>query len=129
MDLYSGPLPFGADDPKMRGPIIFWAEALHEKPFFRAAFKRWRCLILTDGYYEWQKRPGGKRPYYITLKFGGPFAFAGIWDECKLKGEDPPYTSCAILSTDANDPTRPVHDRMPVIVPQEKTTRRGWTRS
>ena len=114
--LYWGLLPHWAKDPKLRKPINARAETVHEKAYFRAAFKQRRCLIAADGYYEWQKRPAGKQPYYITLKSGGPFAFAGIWDRCRLDGVDLPHVSCAILTTAANDLTRPIHERMPVIV-------------
>jgi putative SOS response-associated peptidase YedK len=91
------------------------ADTLFEKPAFRSAVKRRRCLILADGYYEWQPLgPKQKQPYYFHRKDDSPVAFAGIW-EC-WKGAEQPLESCAIITTDANDLSRPIHDRMPAIL-------------
>ncbi|QXP89618.1 SOS response-associated peptidase [Methylococcus capsulatus] len=96
------------------------AETVAEKPAFRSAFRRRRCLILADGYYEWQARPGSKlkRPWYIRRADGEPFAFAGLWErwEPHPGEEGEPVESCSIIVTDANALTRPIHDRMPVIL-------------
>jgi putative SOS response-associated peptidase YedK len=90
------------------------AETAASLPSFRSAFKSRRCLVPADGFFEWAKVGGRKQPYYFTLQDGGPFAFAGLWEEWKGEGE--PLRSCAILTTEANDVVRPVHERMPVIL-------------
>jgi putative SOS response-associated peptidase YedK len=90
------------------------AETVATQPSFRAAFKKRRCLLAADGFFEWAKVNKGKQPYYFTLKDEGPFAFAGLWEEWRGEGE--PLRSCTILTTGANDVVRPVHERMPVIL-------------
>ena len=93
------------------------AETVAEKPSFRTALTRRRCLVLADGFYEWQRTEGRKRPMRITLKSREPFAFAGLWDTWRdPKGAS--ITSCTIITTAANDLLSPVHDRMPVILPR-----------
>jgi putative SOS response-associated peptidase YedK len=85
------------------------------KPSFRAAFKRRRCLIVADGFYEWKKLDAKhKQPHHITMGGGEPFAFAGLWERFE-KGDDP-VESCTIITTDANDKMAELHDRMPVIL-------------
>ena len=86
------------------------AETVNHRPTFQEAFRNRRCLVIADGFYEWQATERGKQPFRILLKTGEPFAFAGIWWEVAGK---PAYV---ILTTDANRVTRPIHDRMPVIV-------------
>ena len=76
-----------------------------------------RCLILADGFYEWQKTAHGKQPYYTRMEDGKPFAFAGLWESWGRDGEE--LRTCTILTTEANDFLRKVHDRMPVILPPE----------
>ena len=89
-----------------------------EKPAFRNALKKRRCLVLADGYYEWQKTPVGKRPYRIIMRSGEPFAMAGLWETWRdPQGNVVP--SCTIITTAANDFLSPIHDRMPVILPRE----------
>ena len=86
------------------------SESVNDRPTFRDSFRRRRCLVIADGFYEWQATTEGKQPFRITLKSGEPFAFAGIWDE--VNG-----APCfVILTTEANEVTRPVHDRMPVML-------------
>ncbi|UZR29050.1 SOS response-associated peptidase [Methylococcus mesophilus] len=96
------------------------SETVAEKPAFRGAFRHRRCLILADGYYEWQARPGSraKQPWYIKLAGGDLFAFAGLWERWEPKPNQPgePIESCSIIVTDANELMRPIHDRMPVIL-------------
>ena len=93
------------------------AETLAEKPSFRSAFKSRRCLIVADGFYEWQKQPKGpKQPFLIGLKDGEPFAFAGLWERWEKSPDDKPVESCTIVTTEANDLLKPIHDRMPVIL-------------
>ncbi len=118
VSLYWGLLPQWAKDTKARKPINARAETVHERPYFRVPFRRRRCLIAADGYYEWQRLAHGrKQPYYITLNSGGPFAFAGLWNRCLTA--DGPVETCCILTTAANDATRSIHERMPVIVGPE----------
>ena len=114
-----GLIPFWAKDSKIGARMInARAETVAEKPAFRNALKKRRCLVLADGYYEWQKTPVGKRPYRIILKSGEPFALAGLWETWS----DPHgnvVPSCTIITTAANDFLAPIHNRMPVILPRE----------
>ena len=114
-----GLIPFWAKDPKIGARMInARAETVAEKPAFRNALKKRRCLVLADGYYEWQKTPVGKRPYRIILKSGEPFAMAGLWETWRdTQGNVVP--SCTIITTAANDYLAPIHNRMPVILPPE----------
>ena len=94
------------------------SETVTEKPAFREAFKKRRCFIPADGFYEWQRTEGKKQPFFFQLKDGHPFGFAGLWD--RWMGEDGKVTeSCTILTTAANEVLAPVHDRMPVILHEE----------
>ncbi|MBA2592969.1 MAG: SOS response-associated peptidase [Pseudomonadota bacterium] len=93
------------------------AETIAEKPTFRDAFRLRRCLVAADGYYEWRKREGTKQPYFISVKHGEPFAFAGVWEHWAQEGQS--IDSCAIIVTEANELTKPIHDRMPVILAPE----------
>jgi putative SOS response-associated peptidase YedK len=114
-----GLIPSWADDPGIGSRMInARSETVAEKPSFRRAFKKSRCLMLADGFYEWRKENGGKQPYYIRMKTGQPFAFAGLWESWN-KGEGGEIHSCAIITTDANDLMREIHHRMPVIMPPE----------
>ena len=114
-----GLIPFWAKDPKIGARMInARSETVAEKPAFRNALKKRRCLVLADGYYEWQKTPVGKRPYRIIMKSGEPFAMAGLWETWKdPQGNVVP--SCTIITTAANDFLAPIHNRMPVILPRE----------
>jgi len=94
------------------------AETVAEKPMFRAAFKRSRCVIPASGYYEWKATETGKQPYYISAADGSVLSFAGIWDEWLDIETSEPVKSCTIIVTDANTLTRKIHDRMPVILSQ-----------
>jgi putative SOS response-associated peptidase YedK len=91
------------------------AETAADKPTFRHAFRKRRCLIPADAFYEWQKVGRHKQPYLFKLRDGEPFAFAGIWEA--WNGPDgEALESCAILTTEANELVRSVHERMPVIL-------------
>ena len=107
-----------AKDPKIGNRMInARAETLSTKPSFRTAFKRRRCLIVADGFYEWWKRPGerSKTPIYIRMKSGEPFAFAGLWEAWQSpEGEE--VLSCTIITTEANELLEQYHHRMPVIL-------------
>ena len=94
------------------------AETVAERPSFRTAFQRRRCLVLADGFYEWQRRGSSRRPMRITMASGEPFAFAGLWDVWRDPGSEV-VRSCAIITTEANELLSPIHDRMPVIVSRE----------
>ena len=112
-----GLVPFWADDPGIGQRMInARAETAPDKPAFRAAFRKRRCLIPADGFYEWQRADGGpKQPFHIRRRDGRPFAFAGIWEDWR----DGKVRSCAILTTDANEELQKVHHRMPVILDRE----------
>lgn len=111
-----GLVPSWAKDPAMGSRLInARAETVAEKPSFRSAFKRRRCLVPADGYYEWQKTGGRKQPYFIRLADDRPFAFAGLWEHWDRGGEGPLET-CTIITTVANELTADVHVRMPVIL-------------
>ncbi|MBU6281362.1 SOS response-associated peptidase [bacterium] len=90
------------------------------KPAFRAAFRQRRCLVPASGFYEWQALPGGgrKQPWLFTLRGAGPFAMAGLWERWRPP-EGPAIESCTILTTEPNELVAPIHDRMPVILPEE----------
>ena len=111
-----GLVPFWADDSGIGSRLTnARSETAATKPAFRASFRSRRCLILADGFYEWQAVDGRKQPYYIRLKSGEPFGMAGLWD--RWVKADAPIESCAILTCDANEAMRAIHDRMPVIIP------------
>ena len=113
-----GLIPFWAKDPSIGNRLInARAETVAEKPSFRSAFAKRRCLVVADGFYEW--RPAGKRkvPVYIFLKSKKPFGFAGLYESWKDPGGKEIRT-CTIITTEANEIVRPIHDRMPVILPE-----------
>jgi putative SOS response-associated peptidase YedK len=83
---------------------------------FRDAFQRHRCIIPASGYYEWLKREDGRQPYFISSADGGVLNFTGLWDRWKSPETGEPVISCTIIVTDANALTRPIHDRMPVLL-------------
>lgn len=99
------------------------AETVTEKPSFRNAFARRRCLILADGFYEWHKenKKGPSIPYFFHMKDRSPFAFAGLW-EFWQSPEGDGLKTCTIITTEANECVAPVHDRMPVILKPDT----GW---
>ncbi|MGE5536319.1 MAG: SOS response-associated peptidase [Acidobacteriota bacterium] len=92
------------------------AETVQERPFFRNAFKRSRCLIPASGYYEWQDTPDGKQPYYFTRPDGQVITIAGLWDEWTDKATGEKLKSCTMVITEPNRFVAEVHDRMPVIL-------------
>jgi putative SOS response-associated peptidase YedK len=114
-----GLLPSWVKDPKAFSLVInARGESILDKPAFRAAMKRRRCLIPADGFYEWQKAGDRKRPFFIHAKMGTPLAFAGLWETWTgPNGEE--LETAAIVTTRANGTLAPIHDRMPVIVPPE----------
>ncbi len=92
------------------------AETLAEKPSFRDAFRKRRCLVVADGWYEWQVAPGGKQPWFIRRKDANPIAFAGLWERWKDPADGTMLESCTIVTTDASVSIRKIHDRMPVVL-------------
>lgn len=113
-----GLVPFWADDPEMGSRMInARSETAAIKPAFRSSFRGRRCLIVADGFYEWQPRDGRKQPYLIRLTSGRPFGFGGLWDRWQKHGDA--IETCTILTCSANEPTRVIHDRMPVVIPPE----------
>ena len=109
-----GLIPSWAKDMKM-AQINARGDTVATKPMFRAAFKKRRCLVLADGYFEWKAAGKKKQPYYFHRRDDKPFAFAGLWES--WKGPDGQVESCAIITTDANELSNPIHNRMPVILP------------
>lgn len=110
-----GLIPSWAKDPAIANKLInARSETVAEKPSFRAAFKQRRCLMIADGFYEWQKGPKSKQPFHIRMKDGRPFAFAALWERWEGDGET--VRTCCILTTTPNDLMRTIHDRMPVIL-------------
>ncbi len=117
---YWGLVPSWSKDPSIGARMLnARSETVTEKPSFRAAFKRRRCLVPASGFYEWQKQGKSKQPYYITTPDGAPFAIAGLWEY--WEGADgSALESCTLLTTSANALMQPLHDRMPVIIlPQD----------
>lgn len=114
-----GLLPSWVKDPKAFTLLInARGESAAEKPAFRAAMKRRRCLIPADGFYEWQAVGARKQPFYVRAKSGTPFAFAGLWETWTgPNGEE--LETAVIVTTRANKTLTPIHDRMPVVVPPE----------
>ena len=114
-----------ADDPKSGPPLInARAETLAEKPTFRAAFQRRRCLVPADGYYQWREGDATKQPYLVARRDDAPFALAGIWERWGPR-HDPAAAidSFTIVTTDTNDFLRPFHHRMPVVLAPESYAR------
>ncbi len=91
------------------------AETVAEKPSFRSAFRKRRCLILADGYYEWVKRGDTKQPHHISLDSHRPFAFAGLW-EAWSEEDGSAYNTCSIITCPANKDLEQLHHRMPVVL-------------
>lgn len=116
-----GLVPGWAKDEKIGNRMInARAETLAEKNAFKAAFRKRRCIIPADGFYEWTVVPGQakKQPWYIHRPDGEPYAFAGLWEVWRGPDRDAePLRSSTIVTTDANEPMRELHDRMPVILP------------
>ena len=122
LSLYKwGLIPSWSKDPSIGNRMInARAETLAEKPSFRNAYRRRRCLILSDGFYEWQQNPAakGKQPVFIRFKDRHPFAFAGLW-EIWNSPDGSEIRSCTIITTQPNAHLQPIHNRMPVILPRD----------
>ncbi|MHA1563790.1 MAG: SOS response-associated peptidase [Alphaproteobacteria bacterium] len=112
-----GLVPPWAEDPRVGARMInARAESVGTRTAYREAYRHRRCLVVADGFFEWQKLPDGrKQAYWITLGDRGPFAFAGLWERWNsLEGEA--VETCTIITTDANPLLAPIHGRMPVIL-------------
>lgn len=114
-----GLVPYWADDLKIAQKLInARSETLFERPSFREAARKRRCLIPAAGFYEWRTEGKKKQPYFFRLKSGAPMAFAGLYETKRLEG-DARLRTCTIVTTDPNDLVRPFHDRMPAVVRPE----------
>ncbi|HLL54960.1 MAG TPA: SOS response-associated peptidase [Myxococcaceae bacterium] len=120
LELYRwGLVPAWAKDVKIGNNLInARSDTVAEKPSFRSAFKKRRCLMLVDGFYEWRTDADGKTPFHIHRKDGQPFAVAALWEEWKTP-EGQPLRTCAIITTGPNAVMTPIHDRMPVILSKQ----------
>ncbi len=117
-----GLIPSWAKDPKIGAQCInAKAETVAEKPSFRAAFRKRRCLVVATSFYEWQVQGMMKQPMWIGLKDKRPFAFAGLWEQWQPP-EGEAIESCTILTTEPNEFMRPIHHRMPVMLPATSYT-------
>ena len=115
-----GLIPYWAKDPSIGNRMInARAESVADKPAFRDSFRERRCLVPSNGFYEWSKTEHGKQPYYVRVLGGKLFAFAGLWDRWRDSSGDVRETF-TIITTEPNELLRPVHNRMPVILaPQD----------
>jgi len=112
-----GLVPSWAKDPSIGNRMInARAETVAEKPSFRAAYRRRRCVVLVDGFYEWRREGDVKTPYFISLASGGPFALGGLWENWHDRESDESIQTTALITTEANDFMRPLHHRMPMIL-------------
>lgn len=116
-----GLIPFWAKDKKVGYRMInARSETLSEKPAFRHAFKKQRCLIIMSGFFEWREEKNAKQPYYIYPDDKGVLAAAGIWESWEDKQNNETVYSCCIVTTDANEFMQSIHNRMPVILTPDK---------
>ena len=121
--IHWGLVPWWAKDLKVGNRMInARAETLAEKNAFKRAFRKRRCIVPADGFYEWQKRPGHKhkQPFYIERADGEPLAFAGLWEVWRGPDrEGPPFPSATIVTGPANETMAAIHDRMPIVLPPD----------
>ena len=112
-----GLVPFWSKDLKIGSKMInARGESVSSKPSFRSAFKKRRCLVLADGFFEWKKINDGKQPYYMTLEDESPFCMAGLWEKWNDKTSGETIETCTVITTEANEFMSELHDRMPVIL-------------
>lgn len=122
-----GLVPFWAKDLSIGSRMInARAESAHEKPAFRRALEKRRCLVLADGYYEWKKEGRRKVPHLIHRRGDRPFAFAGLWESWRPSSDAEPIRTCTFLTTDPSAAVAGLHDRMPVMLTGEAA--RSWLR-
>jgi len=117
-----GLVPFWAKDEKIGYKMInARVETLNEKPSFRQALQRRRCLVPFDGFYEWKKTDGTKQPFFIHRKDSGLFAMAGLWEKWKDPGSGTPLFTFTLITLDASPLIGKLHDRMPaMLLPEEE---------
>ena len=112
-----GLVPFWAKDPSIGNRMInARAETVAEKPAYRNAYKHRRCIVLADGFYEWQRHGDSKTPYFISLAAAEPFALAGLWEDWTSKETGESLQTATLITTEASDFMMPLHHRMPVIL-------------
>lgn len=117
IDLKWGLVPSWAKGPAIGNRLInARGETVSEKPAFRRAFRQQRCLVLADGFYEWKREGKGKQPYYVRLQDRRPFALAGLWE--RWEKQEPALETCTLITTGPNALMEPIHNRMPVILPE-----------
>jgi putative SOS response-associated peptidase YedK len=115
-----GLVPHWAKNPASGGRMInARAETVASTPAFRHSFRAKRCLVPADGFYEWQRSPDGRRPFYITREDGQPLAFAGLWSTWHDPATDLALLTCSIVTTTPSELMAPLHNRMPVILPDD----------
>ena len=121
-----GLVPSWAKDPAIGNRMInARSETLAEKPSFRAAYRKRRCLVVADGFYEWKKNnDGSKTPMYVRLRNGGLFGMAGLWERWKAPETGGVITTCTIITTEPNNIMRPLHHRMAVVL--DRTDYNQW---
>jgi putative SOS response-associated peptidase YedK len=118
-----GLVPFWAKDPSIGNRMInARAETVAEKPSYRNAYKHRRCLVLADGFYEWQRQGETKTPFFISLESGQPFALAGLWENWTDKETGESLQTTTLITTDANEFMAQLHHRMPVILEADTAT-------
>lgn len=123
-----GLIPFWAKDPAIGNRMInARAETVAEKPSYRNAFKRRRCVVLADGFYEWRRQGDVKTPYFISLASGEPFGLAALWESWTDKASGDSLQTTTLITQEANDFMAPVHHRMPVIL--QSATADEWMAS
>lgn len=124
VELRWGLVPFWAKDPTIGNRMInARAETVAEKPAFRAAYRRRRCLVLADGFYEWHREGSVKIPYFISLASEEPFAFAGLWEHWQSKESDDALETATLITTQANDFLSSLHHRMPMVLEPDRAER------
>lgn len=118
-----GLVPFWAKEPSIGNRMInARAETVAEKPSYRNAYKHRRCLVLADGFYEWQRQGDGKTPHFISLASGEPFALAGIWENWTNKETGESLQTTSLITAEANEFMAPLHHRMPVVLETQTAT-------
>jgi len=118
-----GLVPFWAKDPSIGNRMInARAETVAEKPSYRNAYKHRRCLVLADGFYEWQRQGETKTPFFISLESGQPFALAGLWENWTDRETGESLQTTTLITTDANEFMAQLHHRMPVILEADTAT-------
>jgi putative SOS response-associated peptidase YedK len=114
-----GLVPHWSDDGRDGSRMInARAETIERSPAFREAFRRRRCLVPVESFYEWRRENGGRQPYRIARSDGRPLALAGLWAGRRDPASDTVMRTFTIVTTDANDAVAELHDRMPVVVPE-----------